>query len=560
MKSIFTAISIIAMAILLVYPSSIFAQAADTVWVYATPVGNINNFISSDTTATGARANPNRVYKLHRDSIYFFTGTINANFHLTLIAGSGNGTLPVIEPAILSDNSNPSQFIRLTSGGLTLKQLYIFGIRPDELPGGSQAIYVAGDSMKIKIDSCIFDGWNFGAIFNRAKKNGFWITNNIFRNMQDYLSYFHGDSFFSYGLSPTDTVYIVNNTIFCSEGYAVALVYYTKYLVFNHNTVYLNGVNPFYVFNLTNGVISNNIFYGTLGEGQRHVEIDGGWFDDNGSLSSTISLDTLHSVATDYGITEAQRNIKVDNNAYFWPQAIKDGWKAINDTASSADSVFAPVWMNSRTLNMFTNKTTWPNLEASNNVNVNPGFNATMENTAISNLMHYVYLTRSNGLGKYLWWYNPTGSVYPPTQPLSENLAYSNTSLQSAGTDGFALGDLNWYPSQHAKWLQQLTDVKKDSYSQMPREFSLSDAYPNPFNPSTNINFDIAKTENIKLVIYNTLGQKIKTLVDRELIAGSYTSTWNGRDDFGNQVSSGIYFYRLESESFITTKKMILMK
>ncbi|MHB8581531.1 MAG: T9SS type A sorting domain-containing protein [Ignavibacteriaceae bacterium] len=552
MKSMITAISVVAFVILFAVPSRVFAQTADSVWVSAIPVGNINGFISGDTTATGARVNPNRVYKLHRDSIYLFTGTIMANFHLTLIAGGGNGPLPVIEPAILSDNSSPGQFINLSKGGLTLKQLYILGIRPDELPRGSQAIYVSGDSMKIKIDSCIFDGWSFGSIFDRAKMNGFWITNNIFRNMQDYLSYFHGDGFFSYGLSPTDTVYIVNNTIFCSQGYAIALVYYNKFLVFNHNTIFLNGVNPFYIFNLTNGAITNNIFYGTLAEGQRHVEIDGGWFDDNGSISSTISLDTLHSVATDYGITEAQRNIKVDNNAYFWPQGIKDMWKTINDTASSADSVFAPVWMNSRTLNMFTNKTTWPNLEASNNLNVNPGFNAAMEDTAISHLMHYVYLTRSNGLGTYLWWYNPTGSVYPPTQPLPENLAYSNTALQHAGTDGFALGDLNWFPNQHNQWL--ITDVKKEKGS-APTEYSLDQNYPNPFNPSTVISYTIPKEGNITLKVFNILGQEVSTLVNQIQTAGSYKVSFNA-----SSLSSGVYFYTLSNGGFIQIKKMMLLK
>jgi hypothetical protein len=98
------------------------------------------------------------------------------------------------------------------------------------------------------------------------------------------------------------------------------------------------------------------------------------------------------------------------------------------------------------------------------------------------------------------------------------------------------------------------------SDSNVPVKFALSQNYPNPFNPTTNIQFNIAKSENVKLVVFNILGQKIATLVNGEMKAGTYTATWNGKDEFGNSVASGIYFYRFESQSFNSTKKMILMK
>ncbi|MHB1688232.1 MAG: T9SS type A sorting domain-containing protein [Ignavibacteriaceae bacterium] len=553
MKSIFTAISFFALVILFAVPSKTFAQTSDTVWVAATPVGNINDFISGDTTATGARVNPNRVYKLHRDSIFFFTGKINANFHLTLIAGNGNGALPVIEPAILPDNSRPSTFINLLSGGLTFKQLYLLGIAPDELPvGNGIAINIAGDSMKIKADSCIFDGWSNRAFSAGGKNNGYWITDNIFRNQQSYTAWLWGDAWISLSNIPTDTVHFANNTMFCNNSYALAFVYYNKYLVFNHNTVFLTNGNPLWLFNLTNGVITNNIFYGVEAAAEVNAELHSGRFDSDGQIVSVISFDTLTTVASNYGIKEAQRNIKVDNNAYFWPQSIKDFWKSINDTASSAHLLYTPEWMNSRTQNMFTNKTTWPNFEASNNVNVNPGFSASMEDRAISSFLHYVYLIRSNGLGSSLWWYNPTGSVYPLTQPVPENLAYSNTSLQSAGTDGFALGDLNWFPEQHNQWL--VTDVKKEK-GFAPTEYSLDQNYPNPFNPSTFISYSLQKEGNVSLKVFNILGQEVNTLVNKVQTAGSYKVSFNA-----NSLSSGVYFYTLSTNGFMQIKKMMLLK
>ena len=104
-----------------------------------------------------------------------------------------------------------------------------------------------------------------------------------------------------------------------------------------------------------------------------------------------------------------------------------------------------------------------------------------------------------------------------------------------------------------------LTGVVKTTTS-LPTTFSLSNAYPNQFNPTTNIQFSVAKSENVKLVVFNILGLKIKTLVNGEMKAGSYTATWNGKDEYGSSVASGINFYRLESQSFNSTKNMILMK
>jgi flagellar hook assembly protein FlgD len=86
--------------------------------------------------------------------------------------------------------------------------------------------------------------------------------------------------------------------------------------------------------------------------------------------------------------------------------------------------------------------------------------------------------------------------------------------------------------------------------------------YPNPFNPETRIDFEIPKTEKVKLVIYNTLGKEVKTLLDDELQDGKYSTTWNGKDDMNNKVSSGIYFYHLTFGNNMQsiTKKLIIIK
>ncbi len=92
------------------------------------------------------------------------------------------------------------------------------------------------------------------------------------------------------------------------------------------------------------------------------------------------------------------------------------------------------------------------------------------------------------------------------------------------------------------------------------RDFKLYQNYPNPFNPGTYINFILSKNSWVKLEIYNVSGQKIKTLVDNFLVKGQYTIFWNGSDNRGNLVPSGIYFYKLEVGNESEVRKMVLRK
>jgi len=91
--------------------------------------------------------------------------------------------------------------------------------------------------------------------------------------------------------------------------------------------------------------------------------------------------------------------------------------------------------------------------------------------------------------------------------------------------------------------------------SEVPERYSLSQNYPNPFNPSANIKYQIAKNSNVTLKIYDNLGKEVGILVNEELKAGTYESTFDG-----SRLSSGIYFYRLTAGDYSETKKMILIK
>ena len=93
-----------------------------------------------------------------------------------------------------------------------------------------------------------------------------------------------------------------------------------------------------------------------------------------------------------------------------------------------------------------------------------------------------------------------------------------------------------------------------------PAKFDLHQNYPNPFNPSTNIKFDLAENSHVSITIFNLVGQKVSTLVNRSLDSGSYTITWNGLDNNGYQLPSGMYFYEMRTPSYQSIKKLVLVK
>ena len=91
--------------------------------------------------------------------------------------------------------------------------------------------------------------------------------------------------------------------------------------------------------------------------------------------------------------------------------------------------------------------------------------------------------------------------------------------------------------------------------SGVPQEYLLSQNYPNPFNPTTSIEFSIPEQSNVKIIVYDALGNQLDVLTDEFKSAGKYSVTWNA-----SKYSSGVYFYKLETGNFVKVKKMILMK
>jgi len=96
--------------------------------------------------------------------------------------------------------------------------------------------------------------------------------------------------------------------------------------------------------------------------------------------------------------------------------------------------------------------------------------------------------------------------------------------------------------------------------AELPHVFELFQNLPNPFNPVTTISYSLKENIHTKLIIYNSLGQQVRTLVDSQKNAGVYSIKWDGKDDFGSPVSSGVYVYTLHAGGFAKTMKMLLVQ
>ena len=133
------------------------------------------------------------------------------------------------------------------------------------------------------------------------------------------------------------------------------------------------------------------------------------------------------------------------------------------------------------------------------------------------------------------------GRYYWRVQSKTSNGKFSNSSKVEAFTIG------------------TITDVKHESNA-IPVSFAVSQNYPNPFNPSTLINYSLPKSSLVTIKIYNILGQEIKTLINSEHQPGYYSIQWNGDNNYGHSVASGIYIYRVTAGQYAKSMKMMLLK
>jgi len=577
MKKIFTAVFLIALMLISVTSSTLFAQA-DTVKVSALPPGNLNNFINADTTASGA-LKPNRVYLIQQtaawDTVYYITSPIVARGHVNIIGrvNPATGHPPVVAPFILEDNSSvPWFFNPSTDDSVTLRGIYFMGTRTDGVSFTGRFVNSAGDNITYTFDHCVLEnisGEGTPNLFNtwEVDHQNFYITNCIFRNSQDDFPQNPGFAWVDPGNYPCDNAILRNNTFFIGAAYIFGSSNWgASYLEFTHNTIFYAGNGgAFPIPQLHNAVVKNNIFFSLSSIGSPIS-----WGENNWG-SGIFTLDSLTSLRGDpWNMTEADRNLTITNNAYFWPQVIIDKWDDItaNPAILTGDSLGHPSFMigtavqsdaiRETGMNIINDRTTWPDVNIADNNNIDPGFDAALVEAAGSEMAAFVET----------YWINYTGNGYrpyvkpqtnPPTwddvpanwqeisgYPVPENLRYS---ADLKGDDGLPLGDLNWYP----EIISSIDD--NEMPNTVPTKLTLRQNYPNPFNPTTTIEYSISNSSLVTLKVYNLLGKEVTTLVNKNQTAGDHVVEFDA-----SNLASGVYFYNIKAENYTVTKKMLLIK
>jgi len=544
--------------------------------------GVINRFIHNDTTETGERKHPNCIYQLERGGYYDVNSPLSIDYDITIAAAPDDPNTDADDapPMISRGTDGQGNYIsglfvlRGDNSNLTFEGILFNGAQDDNQivnRGSSLFGSISGINHRVVFDNCIFSGWGGNLLNSRDCDGSTWIfTNNIFRNGVDLDNPWGGNI---YSVTTTaahqDTIKFINNTFFNYSSYQFLSWDFVDYIEYDHNTLFVSTLNAHWAPYLTNAKFTNNIFFNYQTVGQTTYEIENGHWDKDGISGNQPS--SICKVALvdpqrlfDNGLTEADRMVNYSNNVYYWTNELKTYWSTHKDSSQGVELDILPItFMNDHSDSMFKSlgDYDYPNFIAKDNVELDPGFNATLVTDVMAKEMPFVKNYRRYGVGALV---DPKERFYAPdgfywdllwTWPLPEDLTYTNSDVLTHADGGFPAGDLNWYPDKKAQWEEWVTSVENNENRMGPNEYTLSQNYPNPFNPTTEISFSIPVSGKTILIVYNVLGQKVVTILDKNLAAGTYKYKFDASD-----FSSGLYFYKLQSKNYTQVKKMMLVK
>ncbi len=535
--------------------------------------GVVNRFIMGDTLPNGERIHPNAIYRLERGGYYDIDSKMKIDFNITIMADSEPSYKkpPMISRGLDVQGRYISELIEITGDGnyFKTKNIIYNGMRDDNkvVSDNASLFRVSGSQHRFEIDSCIFSGWGGSILKSENTESMAYIwTNNIFRNCINSHNPW-GGNVYSMPTKNThqDTIKFINNTFFNVASFQLLSWELVDYIEYEHNTLFVSTVNSHMIPYLINAKFNNNIFFNYQTFGQTQIEIDKGYWDIdsiNGNHPSSIcKLNLIDSLKlTNYGITEADRKVEYKNNVYAWSQAVTDYWATAKDSSTGVEVDIIPIlWINDYTKNMFDDADSYPYLVEENNLELNPDFNVKLVKDVLAKEISFIKSVRRRESPQVPieHFYAPDGNYWDIAWPLPENLRYTNKTALTHAQGGFPVGDLNWYgKSTMKKWKEYtITGIENNKVGNIPNNYSLNQNYPNPFNPTTKISFSISEIGLTKLSVYNILGEEVSTLVNKELSAGLYHYTFDGTG-----LASGFYLYRLESNNFSESRKMLLIK
>jgi len=169
------------------------------------------------------------------------------------------------------------------------------------------------------------------------------------------------------------------------------------------------------------------------------------------------------------------------------------------------------------------------------------------------------YATSSDGIH---WTKDPGNPVFEMSEPWTNNIISPNVMRDGSEYHMWFSGFQPQFPfaGRIGYAISAITGINDDGGTALPKSPVLHQNYPNPFNPATTIAFNLSHASRITLHVYDMTGKKVRTLINGHYAAGHHTLLWNGTNDAGQAVSSGVYFYRLEAGNFRQTRKMLLVR
>lgn len=520
------------------------------------------NEIVADTNANGEQLND--IYELELNQLYTITRSIVLNNPVTITAPEFDKSdtekqPPTVRVAGDGDGNQSCQsgagcFWILAGADISISNIYFGGVHTGNGTTSGNLLRPIAPDITIRWDNLIIDymGWSIIANFDSEITGVSYISNNVYvKNAQNPGD--HNSPFYLLNTVPLDTFIVRNVTYFQSHGFFMQSRTPMNYVEINHSTIANALRYPVYNEELTDAVITNNVFYNTAASGFTAAENSDQ--DRDGLVWSIINVDTLSSNEAGgdgSGMAEADRRIIVKNNVWYKSPAMQAYFE-------TADSLVTDEFMNSRTQAMFDDDANYPGLIAENNDWVAFEFTNITEPgegglNADDEMIAYINNFRS-GAGTDFWGFENDIAEFGENAelvidwPMSEDLSHNITTIKDG--QGRPVGDLKWFPNES----QVVTSNESERLT--PEGFSLNQNYPNPFNPSTSISFTLGNTTNVTLEVFNMLGQKVATLANNKtMTSGAHNVTFDA-----SSLSSGVYIYRINtSASFSQTRKMLLIK
>jgi hypothetical protein len=509
-KNYITIISALLVISLFVLSNDLLAQRVVQV---PQGVGTLDGVIRGDTLTNGQRVDPNTIYELARGGYYITMSSIeNRDYHLRIRAAAGSGKKPIIRPGVSGGGVSNRPF--QAYGDLTLDGVYVTNL--DEQNALLQNIIrLNADGVKLTVLNSHLDRDLQASVRCNAKNQKIIFKNSIISNIGSMQSPDNGRGVDDRG-NDIDTLIYENNTWYnltsriLRDGGGII-----KYCWINHNTV-VNvaqwgcSIGPAIEAHFRNNLFINTGFIGR---------------------SSTQTWVMFETAALPADQTATQK-LFIHNNSFYVDPDIT--------AAIPADRTPTPV-MNDHALAAVT-AGGWTSTIKNLNVSFTKGPQGP-KNVMLDYFNAAVTVKTDMDKGGGTPEFGQTQMPFNFTYPTS-------SALYTSGTANQPLGDLNYFGIP--------VGVTNDEI--LASDYQLYSNYPNPFNPSTNIRYSLPAAGNVKVEIFNTLGQLVNTVVNQHQEAGTHNVIWNGMDMSGSQVSTGVYIYKLTTGSFVSAKKMVLVK